>query len=131
MTTLLESSVVRIYSNKGKVIGAGFLVSPKRILTCAHVVASSLGIDSTTSSIPEAEISLDFPGVVPGQMFTAKVVFWLPVHPNPSTQAEFKEDIAALELSIPLPEAVRPVQLVTSEDLWGHPFRVLGFPDGK
>jgi len=131
MTTLLESSVVRIYSNKGKVIGAGFLVSPKRILTCAHVVASSLGIDSTTSSIPEAEISLDFPGVVPGKMFTAKVVFWRPVHPNPSTQAEFQEDIAALELSIPLPEAVRPVQLVTSEDLWGHPFRVLGFPDGK
>jgi formylglycine-generating enzyme required for sulfatase activity len=64
-------------------------------------------------------------------MFTAKVVFWRPVHPNPSTQAEFQEDIAALELSVPLPEAVRPVQLVTSEDLWGHPFRVLGFPDGK
>src|SRR4028119_2419161 len=131
MVTPLESSVVRIYSNSGKVIGAGFLVSQKHILTCAHVVASALSIAPTTSEMPTAEVSLDFPRIAAGVRHTAKVVFWRPVHPNPTTLEEFEEDIAALELGNPPPDAAQPVRLVTSEDLWGHPFRVFGFPEGQ
>ncbi|MBW4502168.1 MAG: AAA-like domain-containing protein [Scytonema hyalinum WJT4-NPBG1] len=123
MTTLLESSVVRIYSNGGKVVGAGFLVSPKYILTCAHVVADALGVARNIVEKPEQAVSLDFPIVAAKQFFKARVVFWRPIHPD-----EFAEDIAGLELESSPPDAVKPAQLVTSEDLWGHPFRVLGFP---
>ncbi len=131
MVTPLESSVVRIYSNSGKVIGAGFLVSQKHILTCAHVVASALGIAPTTAEKPAAEVSLDFPRIAVGVRLTAKVIFWRPVHPNPSTLEEFEEDIAGLELASPPPDAAQPVRLVTSEDLWGHSFRVFGFPEAQ
>jgi hypothetical protein len=54
------------------------------------------------------------------------VVFWRPIHPD-----EFAEDIAGLELESSPPEVAKLAQLVTSKDLWGHPFRVLGFPAGK
>ena len=82
MAIPLESSVVRIYSNSGKVVGAGFLVSQKYILTCAHVVADALGIARNTAEMPNAEIRLDFPLLAAKQLFTAKIVFWRPVNPG-------------------------------------------------
>ncbi|OYD89654.1 hypothetical protein CDG76_34275 [Nostoc sp. 'Peltigera membranacea cyanobiont' 210A] len=126
MPTPLESSVVRIYSKYDKVVGAGFLVSEKYILTCAHVVADALGIARNTVEMPNAEIHLDFPLLAAQQLFTAKIVFWRPVNPN-----EFAEDIAALELESSPPNTAQPAPLVASENLWGHPFRVLGFPKNQ
>jgi hypothetical protein len=122
MVATLESSVIRIYSNSGKVVGAGFLVSPKRILTCAHVVADALGLPRKTAEMPDAQISLDFPILAAKQLFKARVVFWQPVNPD-----EFAEDIAGLELESSPPEAAQPARLITSDDLWRHPFQVLGF----
>ena len=129
MVKALESAVVRIYSHSGQVIGAGFLVSQKQILTCAHVVASALRIPANATQIPEASISLDFPRVASGELLTAKVIGWQPVCLN--SLKEIEEDIAVLELQSVPPEAAQPVRLVTSKDLWGHPFRILGFPEGK
>jgi energy-coupling factor transporter ATP-binding protein EcfA2 len=126
MTIPLESAIVRIYSDKGSVIGAGFLVSQKHVLTCAHVVAFAAGTSSKSSEMPTREVSLDFPRVEPGKKLLAKVVFWLPVNPDKSV-----EDIAVLELASPVPETAKPVHLVTSEELWGDRFRVLGFPAGQ
>jgi formylglycine-generating enzyme required for sulfatase activity len=126
MAAPLESSVVRIYSKSGKVIGAGFLVSSKQVLTCAHVVTDALGIPRTTQEQPDGVINLDFPLLAAKQKLVAKVIFWQPVNPN-----EVFEDIAGLELETALPDTAQPAQLVTSEDLWGHPFRVLGFPAGQ
>lgn len=126
MTAPLESSIVRIYSRSGEVIGAGFLVSSQQVLTCAHVVADALEIERETAEMPDAEVNLDFPILAPGRLLKAKVVFWRPVNPN-----ELEEDIAGLELESSPPNTARPARLVTSEDLWGHPFRVLGFPAGK
>jgi hypothetical protein len=126
MTRPLERSVVRIYSNEGKVIGAGFLVSQKHILTCAHVVADALGLPRKTAEMPDAEISLDFPILAAKQLFKARVVFWRPVNPD-----EFVEDIAGLELESSPPEAAQPARLITLDNLWRHPFKVLGFPEGK
>lgn len=93
MPEQFKSSIVRIYSKNDTVRGAGFLVSQKYILTCAHVVASALGLPIETTEIPDAEITLDFPYTETTQKFKAKVVFWLPM--NPDKQAE---DIAGLEL---------------------------------
>ncbi|MEH2370182.1 nSTAND1 domain-containing NTPase [Nostoc sp.] len=125
MAALLDLSIVRIYSNSGKVIGAGFLVSHKYILTCAHVVADALGLPRKTTQMPDAEITLDFPLVAAQQYLKAKVVFWKPVNPD----AEI-EDIAGLELENSLPGS-QSAPLITSDDFWGHPFRVLGFPGGQ
>jgi WD40 repeat protein len=126
MRAALELCVVRIYSNNGKVIGAGCLVSEKHILTCAHVVADALGLPRNTTGIPDALITLDFPLLAAKQYLKAKVVFWQPV--NPDAEAE---DIAGLELENSLPQMAQPAKFITSEDLWGHPFRVLGFPSGQ
>jgi WD40 repeat protein len=124
MTAPFELSVVRIYSNSGKVIGAGFL-SQKYILTCAHVIADALGLPRKTTQMPDAEITVDFPLVAAKQLLKAKVVFWLPVNPNVEV-----EDIAGLELAhSPLNQAQAP--LITSDDWGGHPLRVLGFPAGQ
>ncbi|MBE9036092.1 nSTAND1 domain-containing NTPase [aff. Roholtiella sp. LEGE 12411] len=124
MTAPFELSVVRIYSNSGKVIGAGFL-SQKYILTCAHVIADALGLPRKTTQMPDAEITVDFPLVAAKQLLKAKVVFWLPVNPNVEV-----EDIAGLELAhFPRNQAQAP--LITSDDWGGHPLRVLGFPAGQ
>jgi WD40 repeat protein/energy-coupling factor transporter ATP-binding protein EcfA2 len=125
MVAPLELSIVRIYSNSNKVIGAGFLVSQKYIITCAHVVADALGLPRKTTQMPDAEITLDFPLVAAQQYLKAKVVFWKPV--NPDAEAE---DIAGLELENSLPGS-QSAPLITSDDFWGHPFHVLGFPSGQ
>jgi len=129
MSIVLESSVVRIYNTKSepeKVVGAGFLVSHKHIITCAHVVCDALSIRRITVEMPTGEVSLDFPLLAAGQMLKARVVFWRPVNSN-----ELEEDIAALELENPLPNKAQPVLLVPSENVWGHPFKVFGFPKGQ
>lgn len=126
MRAALELCVVRIYSNSGKVIGAGCLVSEKHILTCAHVVADALGIPRQTSKMPDEVITLDFPLLTPKQHLKAKVVFWQPV--NPAMEAE---DIAGLELENSFPQMAQPAKFITSDDLWGHSFRVFGFPLGQ
>ncbi|MBN3924502.1 trypsin-like peptidase domain-containing protein [Nostoc sp. NMS4] len=126
MAAPLDSSIVRIYSNGGKVIGAGFLVSQKYILTCAHVVADALGLPRNTAQMPDAEITLDFPLVAAKQLLQAQVVFWLPVNPSMAV-----EDIAGLELKDSPPDQALLASLITSDDWAGHPFRVLGFPAGQ
>jgi energy-coupling factor transporter ATP-binding protein EcfA2 len=126
MAAPLDSSIVRIYSNGGKVIGAGFLVSQKYILTCAHVVADALGLSRTTAQMPDAEITLDFPLVAATQRLQAKVVFWLPVNPSMAV-----EDIAGLELKDSPPDEALLAPLITSDDWAGHRFQVFGFPEGQ
>jgi|GEM_PF-2306454 len=123
MVKPLELSVVRIYSKLDQIVGAGFLVSPQHILTCAHVVDDALDISRETLEMPAEAISLDFPRVAPGCLLQARVVFWRPVNPN-----ELEEDLAGLELESPLPQGAKPIRLVASENLWGHPFQVFGFP---
>lgn len=129
MVTPLESSIVRIYSRSNEVIGAGFLVSAKHVLTCAHVVASAHApdIDRETAEMPDVEVQIDFPISASEGLFKARVVFWQPVN---NRNAE-SEDIALLELETSPPDAASCVRLVKSENLWGHPFRALGFPGGQ
>ncbi|MDB9307569.1 trypsin-like peptidase domain-containing protein [Aphanizomenon sp. CS-733/32] len=122
MRPQFDSSIVRIYSNNGGVIGAGFLVSQKYILTCAHVVADALGDTRNITEMLGVEITLDFPLVPDRPRFTAKVVFWRPVNPD-----EQVEDIAGLELENS-PQVAQKVPLVTSDDWQEHSFRVYGFP---
>ena len=125
MSQELELSVVRIYSNSGNIIGAGFLVSDKYILTCTHVVAIALDISLGTSEMPTGTVKLDFPRVDSKQQLTAKVVFWLPVN---AASSESQEDIAVLKLENPCPDKAKPLELLPSEDVSKHEFAAFGFP---
>ena len=65
MTVQLVASIVRIRAAKGRIVGAGFLVGEKHVLTCAHVIARALGLSDDTPESPRAEVCLDFPLVAP------------------------------------------------------------------
>jgi S1-C subfamily serine protease len=119
MTTSLESAIARFHSTRGTVVGVGFLVTDRRVLTCAHVVAAALRLRHGTPGVPQADLQLDFPLLAPGQVSTARVVQWRP-----------GADVAGLELAAQPPPRAAPVRLVTAGDLWGHSFRAFGFPSG-
>jgi hypothetical protein len=124
MTTQLESSIVRIRAANGRTVGAGFLVTEKQVLTCAHVVAQALGLPDNAPEAPKGEVLLDFPLVAPEQRLTARVVCWQPARPDGSG------DVAGLELMDDPPAGTSPIRLVKAEEPWGHPFRAFGFPAG-
>ncbi|MBD0345981.1 MAG: trypsin-like peptidase domain-containing protein, partial [Coleofasciculus sp. Co-bin14] len=120
-----KASITRIFHANGAVVGAGFLMSPQYVLTCAHVVTTALGILNNITETPTGSIDLDFPLVAPGQKIKAQVVFWQPMNPS-----AVGEDIAGLKLEGELPHDAQPVRLVTADDLWEHRIRIFGFPGG-
>jgi S1-C subfamily serine protease len=109
----LGPSTIRIRTSDDKVIGAGFLVGERYVLTCVHVVPG----DIQEASVDE--VRLDFPLVEPECKLTAHVVHW-----------DTESDVAGLELTGAPPADAQPVRLVTADDLWGHTFRAIGFPAG-
>jgi KaiC/GvpD/RAD55 family RecA-like ATPase len=132
----LQKGLVRILTDGGearRVVGAGFLVSSRHILTCAHVVADALGIAEDAPAAPTTPVWLDWPLVVGSAPMSVKVVCWHPV------KAEAKrgelEDIAVLELDgkRPLPDAAQPVPVVVVEDqaLFDRPVRMYGFAEDR
>lgn len=122
-----KSSIARIYHSNAAVVGAGFLVSEGCLITCAHVVATALGM--TSEDFPDNSLELDFPLISPGHKLKAKVIFWrytegVKLRLSPSSN----EDIAGLELENSPPVGCHPVSLVSSDDFWNHPFQIFGFP---
>lgn len=124
----LGRSVVRVLGADGTVAGAGFLLSPNVVATCAHVVTAAVGGDPANRARPTTACAVDFPLLTePGsrsKVRTAAVVTWLPILPDNTG------DIALLELAEPAPDAARVPPLARVENAWGHGFRVLGFPGG-
>lgn len=121
----LEAAVVRIRTVEKNVVGAGFLVGKRQVLTCAHVIAQALGLAENLEEPPLGCIVMDFPLLAPHMRLAAKVVFWSPV------QQEVGGDIAGLELLGDPPEGAAPVQFSPARDVWGHPFHTFGFPVGQ
>ena len=118
----LNEAIARVRDGGGRVVGAGFLVGTREVLTCAHVVEQVLGKPDGQPAPPAAEIAVDFPLVAPGQMCSAKVVVWHPA------QADGTGDIAGLRLTSAPPQGVKATRLVVAGDLWEHSFRTFGFP---
>lgn len=118
---VFKYAIARIFSGKA-VIGAGFLVSDRHLLTCAHVVTAALGLSRNMQEMPLGVVNLDFPLLSPGQRVTAKVVFWQAVNPG-----QVGEDIAALEI-VPVTSGAQSIRLVKADEPWGHSFRIFGFP---
>jgi len=73
-------SQVRIFSTPGILVGGGVLISQDTILTCAHVVASALGLpknERAQNKIPSGEIKLKSLGPSPIE-FSASILQWDP-----------------------------------------------------
>jgi S1-C subfamily serine protease len=122
-----KTSIIRLFYQEKLAVGIGFLVSEQYAVTCAHVVAQALQIPSTTPTIPEGEIKVDFPLLNSTDKFSATVVCWHPESVLDSDEAI--EDIAVLKLER-LPPSVQPTCLILSENLANSPFKVFGCPAG-
>lgn len=121
-----KTSIIRLFYQE-QVVGIGFLVSEEYALTCAHVVAEALLIDSTTPKLSDGEIKVDFPLLNLTDKFSATVESWHPVSALNSEEA--MEDIAVLKLESP-PLSAQPTRLMLSENLANNPFKVFGCPTG-
>ncbi|MFI0479567.1 trypsin-like peptidase domain-containing protein [Actinomadura sp. 9N215] len=122
----LHPSIARIHSERGAVIGTGFLVGPRHVLTCAHVVAAALGASDRAAEAPDGPILVDFPLLGVSRMpLAGTVAAWSPV------AADGGGDIAGLLLEATAPDGAEPVQLMDVEEPWGLVFRTFGFPRGS
>ncbi|MFE1884323.1 nSTAND1 domain-containing NTPase [Streptomyces diastatochromogenes] len=118
----LPRGITRFWSEDGRVTGAGFLIAERTLCTCAHVVATALGTDESATTPPTAPVSVDFPLLnPPSARRPATVTHWRPV------SGDGGGDIALLTLEETVP-GTTPVRFAGGTGVWGHPFRVLGFP---
>ena len=121
MPVQLSEYLARVRSDDGSVVGAAFLVAPRTIVTCAHVVARALGKPDTLARAPKADLTLDFPLLGAESTVSAHVVEWRPVDAPGG-------DIAILETADDAPDGAVPARLMKSTDVFGHSFRSFGFP---
>ncbi|MDL2076706.1 serine protease [Streptomyces sp. GXMU-J15] len=117
----LPRGIARFWSTDGEVTGTGFLIAENTLCTCAHVVASALGVPDTDLSPPSGPVTVDFPLLPePSARVPTTVTHWRPV------ASDGGGDIALLSVD-PVP-GTAAVRLAGGTSVWDHPFRVLGFP---
>ena len=61
MSEQLKPAIVRIFNPFDEIVGGGFLVSGRHIVTCAHVVNLAVRRSKSDTDKPDGEITLDFP----------------------------------------------------------------------
>ncbi|MEV5984907.1 trypsin-like peptidase domain-containing protein [Streptomyces sp. NPDC052051] len=123
--TALAAAVVRV-SGAGtgadaRTGGAGFVVAPDLVLTCAHVVADALDRPRRETPAPGAEVVVELV-LAGGARSRATVAHWVPIRDDGTG------DIAVLRLRTPLPRA-EPLGMAGPGTAWGHDVRVFGLPD--
>ncbi|MGP4003563.1 nSTAND1 domain-containing NTPase [Streptomyces sp. 8N706] len=119
----LDSAVLRITDHQGNCWGAGFLVGEQTALTCAHVVSAALGTPEEEPPAAAARVFVDLPLLPAAEPGRA---------PVPARIVHFTtgDDVAVLRLETVIPQE-RPVRMVDAPDVWGHPARIFGFPQGR
>jgi len=115
----------RILGSRGPV-GAGVLVDPRRIITCAHVVMAALE-RADPGEVHSGTITVDFPQCVSPERRTARVVpgGWFPGHSVSGTG-----DLAMLEILGDDVQCAPPARLRCAGDAGERVFGVLGHPAG-
>lgn len=104
-----ETWWVRIRRIDGEVLGAGVLLTPETVLTCAHVIPNH-----------SEEVVVEFVGQIGTRPGTAKVSFWVPADDDQ------RGDLALLTLAVPAPLEKEPV--LRRPDLWKREVYTRGFP---
>ncbi|WP_040905054.1 trypsin-like peptidase domain-containing protein [Streptomyces griseoflavus] len=122
----LNAAVVRVKGGNDTIAGAGVLVTPDRVLTCAHVVSDALERDRDIEVSVGTTVLVDFPLAdgVGRRHFTAKVEQWVPEEPKHCG------DVAVLRLRDAVPGTC-PLPMADPDELSRRPVRVVGFPDGE
>ncbi len=128
----LAAAVVRVRGADGTVGGAGFLVAPDLVLTCAHVVSDALGRprdeDPAGSAITvDLPLADDRPDDRPGddpRQWPAVVERWVPIRTGRAG------DIALLRLREAVPGA-RPLPMADPESVLEHGALTVGFTGGE
>jgi len=111
---LPAAAVTRVYGRSGQVGGAGFLVTPDLVLTCAHVIGDEA---------PADPVDLDFPLLDGRPSAQADVVAWQPIRPDGTG------DIAVLRLREPAPPSAVPARLTRAGAGWREQVRLIGFAE--
>ncbi len=133
MSPRLETALVRIVTDNQfprQPVGAGILVSPHHVLTCAHVIANVLHLPDDNDLLNEL-VYLDFPFLDHHPWVQAKVVCWYPVIDR--VKKGTLQDIAVLALvdTTPLPIEAQPVPLMVLEVYFDRAVKLCGFPAGQ
>jgi WD40 repeat protein len=116
LTDIVDRALVRVFG-AGRPAGAGFLVGPGLVLTCAHVVAGAIGADRPVLG---AKVEIDFPILAPGVIREAEVVHV--VEPGGA-------DVVGLRVDTPAD--ARAVQVVATDDVRDHRVRAFGVPEHR
>ncbi|HEU0089598.1 MAG TPA: serine protease, partial [Pseudonocardiaceae bacterium] len=112
-------------SRPDRTVGVGFLVTPERILTCAHVVNLALGRDRHAQDPPTEHdyVLVEFP-LAEDAICRARVQIWVP----PPASGIRGGDIAGLLVRGRVPAGVAPAQLSSGAAV-GRQVEVFGYPD--
>ncbi|MCH0540022.1 trypsin-like peptidase domain-containing protein [Streptomyces sp. MUM 203J] len=112
--TAVVAATVQVLDTRGAVAGAGFLVAPDTVVTCAHVVAAA-------GAAPGKEIEVAFPHLPRSPRLPADVLTegWR----DPAAQ-----DIAVLRLTDPPPDGARGLPLGSAAECRGHRVSSFGYP---
>ncbi|GAA2617018.1 hypothetical protein GCM10010304_83370 [Streptomyces roseoviolaceus] len=127
---MLAAGVVRIGGEDGTLGGAGVLVTPDRVLTCAHVVSDALERPREAPVAQGTTVRVGFPlveasGRAERHDVVARVEHWAPI------RSDRAGDIAVLRLTGPAPKGACPLPLALPEEVWNHPARAVGFTGGE
>ena len=103
--------------------GAGFFVSDRHIVTCAHVVNAALGRGHYEARKPVDSVWLDFPLADDLAAISGLVCCW-----HTAVRDSRKGDIAVLELTDEPPAATAPADVRRFDTTYRHQFVTIGFP---
>jgi WD40 repeat protein/3',5'-cyclic AMP phosphodiesterase CpdA len=118
-----ERAIAQLRRADDKTVGLAFLVGPRHLMTCAHVVNAALGRPLRTSAAPgPAVLRLEFPfggGRDDHVQLRATVASWLP-----NLGSFDLHDVAALQIDEDLPAGVAILSLaevdrVGAVQMWG------------
>ncbi|MFM7424038.1 MAG: trypsin-like peptidase domain-containing protein [Elainella sp.] len=126
------AAIVRLYQDK-TAVGAGFCISDRYVLTCAHVVSQCLGKGKNWKNIQAKDLigqalEIDF---LIDKGLTEEGEQRETVEILPELWGADSADLAVLKLLQPRPSGARVISLSSESAYWHHPFQVFGFPDKR
>ncbi len=125
---VLAPGVVRIRCPRtGEVAGAGLLVGPSHVVTCAHAVADAAYRAPFRQAAPDEPVAVDFPFAdPPHEPIPGSVVpeTWRP-YPE---EEDAPGDIAVLRLEQPVPTGAAAPPLLRPAGFGGRDFQTYAFP---
>ena len=109
--------------------GAGFLVTDRHVLTCAHVVNVCTGVQARSLVKPTQKVKVAFLADASVELLASvnRVEHWLPPLPSGAKTAS---DMAILTLEKPAPAGTAKAPMRERNSLEGRSFSVVGFPSG-